>query len=506
MKLATIALALGVAVLLAGPAAADAGTVDNPHVALDGSGNAVAVWQSDGLVQAGVRPAGGSWGARQDISARVGATDPQVALDPAGDAVVVWVRSDGSNSRVQAATRAAGGPWGPPQDLFAVGQFGGGPQVALDAGGNAVVVWVRSDGSSPSVQATVRPAGGTWATPQDLSAAGLHAYAPDLGVNAAGDAVVVWESSDSQNGSRAVVQGAVRPAGGMWSPPEDISVGDSSDPQVALDSAGNAIAAWEDFPGGGSPVEAAVRPAGGAWGDPEVVSAQDDLAIRPRIALDSAGNAVALWTRLELSGWSVRAAARLSGGSWGAPQDLSASGEFAFLPELALNPAGDAVAVWSRFAESSEVVQAATRSAGGTWERALDISPFPGSSYVPQVAIDSSGNTVGVWRLHTGSLAIVQAAVHPAGLPWEPLQDLTEPPPLPPLPDCIVPDVLRKTLVRARTVIEESNCLLGRVRRAYSRKVKNGRVVSQRPGAGEELGNGALVDLVVSRGRRSARS
>ena len=162
----------------------------------------------------------------------------------------------------------------------------------------------------------------------------------------------------------------------------------------------------------------------------------------------------------------------------------------------------------SQFAESSEVVHAATRSAGGTWEPALEISPVPGASYVPQApdAIDPSGNTIGVWRLHTASLAIVQAAVHPAGRRWEPPQDLTEPPPLPPLPDCIVPNVLRKTLLRSRTVIEESNCLLGRVRRAYSRKVRKGRVVSQSPRTGEVLANGALVDLVVSRGRRSARS
>jgi hypothetical protein len=507
MKLATIAVTFGVAALLAGSAAADDTSVDNPHVALDGSGNAVAVWQSEGLVQATVRPAGGPWGARQEISARVGATDPQVALDPAGNSVVVWVRSDGSNSRVQSAARAAGGPWGSPQDLSAPGQSAGGPQVALDAAGNAVSVWVRSDGSNSRVQAAVRPAGGTWETPQDLSAAGLHASAPDVALDPAGDAVVVWLSSSSQYGDGALVQVAVRPAAGAWTPPEDISPANSSDPQVALDPARNAIAVWEHFPGGSAPVQAAVRPAGGAWGDPQDISAQDELAIQPRVALDSAGNALALWTRLGLGAWSVRAAARPAGGSWGAPQNLSASGEFAFLPELALNPAGDAVAVWSRFAESSDVVQAAARSAGGAWERSLAISPFPGSSYVPQVAIDPSGNAVAVWRLHTGSLGIVQAAVRPAGRPWEPPQDLTEPPPVPPLPDCIVPNVLRKTLTRARTLIEtRTSCVAGRIRSAYSKTVKKGRVVSQRPKPGRVVSPGTEVDLVVSRGRRSSRS
>jgi beta-lactam-binding protein with PASTA domain len=42
----------------------------------------------------------------------------------------------------------------------------------------------------------------------------------------------------------------------------------------------------------------------------------------------------------------------------------------------------------------------------------------------------------------------------------------------------------------------------GAVTRAYSSKVKKGRVKSQRPRPGKRLKSGARVDLVVSRGRR----
>jgi hypothetical protein len=47
-----------------------------------------------------------------------------------------------------------------------------------------------------------------------------------------------------------------------------------------------------------------------------------------------------------------------------------------------------------------------------------------------------------------------------------------------------------------------ANCRVGKVRRAYSKIVKRGRVISQKPGFGAVLPKGAKVTLVVSKGRR----
>jgi uncharacterized delta-60 repeat protein len=67
---------------------------------------------------------------------------------------------------------------------------------------------------------------------------------------------------------------------------------------------------------------------------------------------------------------------------------------------------------------------------------------------------------------------------------------------------CVVPAVRGQTLSAARTRLTRANCRVGRVKRAYSLRVRNGRVVSQRPRAGARLADLAKIDLVVSRGRK----
>jgi Ca2+-binding RTX toxin-like protein len=84
------------------------------------------------------------------------------------------------------------------------------------------------------------------------------------------------------------------------------------------------------------------------------------------------------------------------------------------------------------------------------------------------------------------------------------------PPPPPPPPAspprtqlrCVVPNVKGKTLPQARRLLASKRCALGRVTKAYSQRVKRGRVISQRPSVGRRLPRGTKVHVKVSRGRR----
>jgi PASTA domain/FG-GAP repeat len=67
---------------------------------------------------------------------------------------------------------------------------------------------------------------------------------------------------------------------------------------------------------------------------------------------------------------------------------------------------------------------------------------------------------------------------------------------------CAVQDVKGKTLPTAKLTLERANCRVGSVGRAYSKAVKRGRVITQKPNFGAVLRGGGKVDLVVSRGRR----
>jgi uncharacterized delta-60 repeat protein len=66
---------------------------------------------------------------------------------------------------------------------------------------------------------------------------------------------------------------------------------------------------------------------------------------------------------------------------------------------------------------------------------------------------------------------------------------------------CIVPKLKGKTVKAAKKAIKRAHCSVGKVTKAFSAKVKKGRVISQKPKAGKKLAPGAKVKLKVSKGR-----
>jgi hypothetical protein len=389
---------------------------EEPQVAVDPAGDAVAVWtRFDGahtIVQAAIRQAGGSWVPSGNLSVPGrDAEEPEVGIDAAGNAIAVWRRHDGSKYIVQSATRPAGGAWQGPVDLSVAGETAKEPALAVDAAGDAVAIWARFDGLDFAVQAAAKPAGGAWQGALDLSVAGQDAKEPQVAIGPSADALAVWSRYD---GSRFVVQSARRLAG-AWEKPLDVSVAgqNAEEPQLALDPAGNAVAVWSRFDGAKDIVQAAVGSGGGgAWGLPADLSAAGQNAEEPQVAVDPAGNAVAVWTRRSSPTDVVQSSRRPAGGSWETAVPLSVSGDSAEAPQVSLDPDGGAVAVWSRTDATPRVIQGAERPAAGGWLPPALISVVGQSANEPQVASDSVGNAVAVWAREDGANTIVQAAGH----------------------------------------------------------------------------------------------
>jgi len=97
------------------------------------------------------------------------------------------------------------------------------------------------------------------------------------------------------------------------------------------------------------------------------------------------------------------------------PQDLSAAGQDAYDPQVAFDGQGNAIAVWSRSNGTNFIVQAAVRAAGGSFGAAQDLSAAGQDAHVPEVAVDGQGNAIVVWSRSNGTNYIVQAAVRAAG-------------------------------------------------------------------------------------------
>jgi PKD domain/PASTA domain len=206
-------------------------------------------------------------------------------------------------------------------------------------------------------------------------------------------------------------------------PAATISEAGATEPAIAVDPAGNVVALWARHNGSSYVVEARARPVGGPWGPVEPLGGTGTVSGSPRVAVDNAGNAVAVWKEAA----AIRAAVRPAGGSWTPGQTL-ASGQVD-APDVAVNAGGDAIAVW-RSAGAHHAVQAAYGSAAsGAWGQSHDVFvPMPVKQVFPlDVALDSAGNAAVAWiYFETLSSKKLQASFRSAGAPsWEPAADLT---------------------------------------------------------------------------------
>jgi len=370
------------------------------------------------------------WLEPKDISAANEEVDgrPKVAVDPAGNAVAIWERHVGGEEIVEAAERPAGGDWSEPDVLSLPGEEGQGSQVAIDAAGNAIAVWITGDGSPDFVvRSAVRPPGGTWSKPKDVSDSISAAGSPMLAIDGASEVVAVWTAFD---GGHIIAQGSVRSASGAWSEPDDLSpagqdVTPLEAPDVAIDAAGNAIAVWK-LEGSDDIVQAAVRPAGQEdWVEPDDLSDAGQNAREPAVAMNEAGEAVAIWTRSDGSDDIVQAAVRPAAGDWAGADDLSAPGQDAGQPAVAIDETGGAVAVWHRFNGSDFIVQGSVRPPDGDWAGAEDLSATGQDGLDPIVVTNDAVGAVAAWFRSDGANLRVQATARPVGGEWSKAHNLS---------------------------------------------------------------------------------
>lgn len=317
-----IATAAAVAAMTAGawsaPAAVPGSTTAFPFpltAAIGTDGTAAVAWRAGGdrpataRVRVAVRDPGRGWSTSTLSGDRAGVTGPRVAVDGRGRVVVVWVsmhrRRDLATHgpfRVRVVMRDRHRRWQPARTLGRSTAFTYAlPDVAVDARGDAVVVWRgshrRGDGSRRSaVIAAARARGGAFGRPVALRDAGDGPrVAPRVAIDAHGRAVAVWTA-----GVAARVRYATAHAG-TWSRGRDLGQSPGSAPVVAMDTAGAATVAWRqaalDSEGNGTQfgaVAVAQRPAGGPFGIPVTVGVLPSPG--PLVAMSPAGRALVAWS------------------------------------------------------------------------------------------------------------------------------------------------------------------------------------------------------------------
>jgi hypothetical protein len=352
-----------------------------PQAAIDDAGDAALLWVHDigrdRVVQASLRRGPtGAFSAAEDISKEVlEVRSHQIALDAAGDAAAVWAQRPGDTFEVRAAVRPANGFWGSARLLSGAGVTGG-PSMAVTPAGEILVVWSEL-GVVRTARGDIRT--GAWDSPVTLSNPSGEALGePSIATNARGDAVAIWQWRDRPTG-QAIVQAAPRSAGASWGPATDVGNGGGNGaPQVAADGSGAAVAVWIEVAPGGTPLRSSVRAPGAAWSKPATVTLRN--AADPRLGIDPAGNAVVVWTDLDLP--DARAAVLPeAAGAWQPEAILSGAG--AATLSVAVDASGRAVAVWERSAPPRLDVESADLAGG--WELTLANTSRPSIQGRPRV-------------------------------------------------------------------------------------------------------------------------
>jgi hypothetical protein len=232
-----------------------------PDVAADAAGNFVVVWNSQsGAVfdpyavyarrfGAGGQPLGDEFLVSQEDGGYY--TTPAVAMDPHGDFVVAWRSQGGIVARL---FDAAGRPRGAAFPVTSAAAGGENPDVAMDADGDFMVVWESEyqDGSQSGIYARRYSAAGT-ALGDDFRVNTFTQFSqesPTVAMDAAGNAVVAWMSSNQADSPFDIYAQLYDGSGarrGAEFRVNTITPGQQDYPSVAMDAAGNFVVAWDSW-------------------------------------------------------------------------------------------------------------------------------------------------------------------------------------------------------------------------------------------------------------------
>jgi hypothetical protein len=298
--------------------------IENLELKTDPAGNSILTWRhsvdtakDDIRLYYSYRPTGGAFTAPTEVTgAGVHVALPTTAMDAAGNAITVFVRAPGGDSHLAYVFRPAGGEYGAQQEITS--SMAASPQVEFAADGTAIAAWATSIGGA--VQSARRPAGGDFGAIEPISAGGVffvrEAVAPG------GRALLAWER---YNGTNQVVETALAEPGGEFSVPDPLSTpgSESGFPIVAIDPTGFAFTAWMDG-GAGNLMRTAVAPPGGPFALAATPSSADGVAEEAQFAHD--GSMMLVWQTGEEDPNPALASLRSPAGTFGPPTTLTPPG------------------------------------------------------------------------------------------------------------------------------------------------------------------------------------
>jgi hypothetical protein len=296
------------------------------------------------------------------------------------------------------------------------------PDVAMGNSSNVIVVWGQEDGSGiSSIYSNRYVAGSGWGTPEVIENGSGEAHSPEIALDGSGNAIAVWQQADG-SGIYGIYSNRYV-AGSGWGTATAIESGSGEvgEPQIAMDSGGNAIAVWDQDDGTGiNSIYANRYTVGSGWGTATAIESDDINAGGPEIAVNSSGNAVAIWGENDGTKNSTHANHYAAGSGWGAAADIgigTVTGEVN-RNQVAIDESGNAIAIWNQYDGTVFNIYTNTYVPGTGWETAKTLENEPYDAFSPDIAFNGLGNAIALWTQSDGTAISVWAKQYSYGF-WE---------------------------------------------------------------------------------------
>ncbi len=295
------------------------------------------------------------------------------------------------------------------------------PVVACDATGHAVAVW-----TSPSmgVAFSERYLGGEWSVASSILPVGADGFLPQVAIGSSGVVAASWIVPGQEFIPPKLVV-SVRPAGGTFSTPDVIVSGlYIFDSKIGVAHSGAVTIVWGQL----GEIRTATRLPAGVWTPSSVLSSPAMSANLPDLVVNDAGAALAVWQETPSGGAgpsAIGAAYRPAPARsrWRPSQSISAGvGLATWNPKPGIDANGN-VAVG--YLEGSSMV-VARKSVDGAWTVPQPVSPASDRVYYPALAMDELGNILTAWQsLDAGNYGTISKRVLPAVGAWGPVRVLS---------------------------------------------------------------------------------
>jgi hypothetical protein len=264
-----------------------------------------------------------------------------------------------------------------------------------------------------------------WRTAKAIGPGKTTGY-PCVAIDARGNAIAVWSQWD---GTTYSIYANRYVAGSGWGTAQPIETGSGTalSPVVALDAAGNAIAVWTQSDGTTNSIYANRYVAGGSWGAAELIETGSGAAGESivmlhapvQIAVDPAGNAIAVWNQQDGTTNSIYANRYVAGNGWGTAELIETSTDVAVHPNVGIDASGNAIAVWMQRGDTTSDIYANRYVAGSGWGTAQLLNTDGGFGYYPEIAVAASGHAMVIWPQKNGTYLDVRARRYAAGSGWD---------------------------------------------------------------------------------------